>query len=120
MRGPNERDEDPEVRAERRERDRYAGREDTEYDPTRLFGAPVIVERWVCTDCSALVEMTREAIDLHAMFNRQLAARGERPLAKRIPCARCKARGEELERARRRPHEQRAIPLDNPNRRHHP
>lgn len=75
------------------------------------WSAPAIAERWPCSGCNALVEMTSEAIELHAMFNRQLERRGERPLAKRIPCATCKRADEELVRAQRRLHEQTEIPI---------
>lgn len=111
MRGPL--DQDPEVLAERRQRDRFAGRDDLAGGPTRPFASPV-VERWPCSgDCGAFVDITRDALEIHAMFNRQLARRGDRPLAKRIPCAACKARDEDLARAQRRPHEQQAMRLDN-------
>lgn len=73
------------------------------------WSPPAIVERWPCTGCNELVEVTQEAIDVFAQMNRQLARRGERPLVKRIPCAKCKARDEELAQAQRRPHEQRTI-----------
>jgi len=99
---------DPEVLADLRRR------EASERDPSRsrseaAWSPPAIVERWPCTGCNALVGMTRDAIELHAMFNRQLERRGERPLAKRIPCPDCKRRDEELVAAQRRPHEQREI-----------
>lgn len=73
------------------------------------WSPPAIVERWPCTGCNTLVEVTQEALDVFAQMNRQLARRGERPLAKRIPCASCRARDEELAQAQRRPHEQRTI-----------
>lgn len=70
------------------------------------WSPPVIVERWPCTGCNALVEMTSEALETHAQLSSQLERMGERPLARRIPCTSCKAREDELARARRRPHEQ--------------
>ncbi len=70
------------------------------------WSPPVIAERWPCSGCGALVDVTAEAIELHATFNRQLAKRGERPLAKRIPCGDCKRREDEERAARMRPHEQ--------------
>jgi hypothetical protein len=103
MRGPFERD-DPEVLAERRYRDRHAGREDLEGGPAMRVSPTV--ERWPCSSCNELVDMTREALDVHKSFNAVLERRGERPLPKRIPCAACKALDEERERERRRPHEQ--------------
>jgi hypothetical protein len=74
------------------------------------WSPPAIVERWPCTGCNTLVEVTQEAIDLHAMFNRQLARQGKQPLARRIPCAACKARDEELAQAQRRPMKQIEMP----------
>lgn len=76
-----------------------------------IWSPPAIVERWPCTGCNALVEMTADAIELHAKFSDRLVRRGERPLVKRIPCASCKAREDQDELARRRPHEQ--LALDN-------
>lgn len=75
------------------------------------WSPPAITERWPCTGCNELVNMTADAIELHAMFSRQLERRGDRPLAKRIPCADCKRREDESEAARRRPHEQAEIPI---------
>lgn len=100
-------DRDPEVLADLRARQASEG----DRSRTRPDGwvPPAIVERWPCTGCNALVDMPRGAIELHAMFNRQLARRGERPLPKRIPCPSCKARDEDLAHAQRRPHEQRTI-----------
>lgn len=114
---------DPEVIADLRRRDASdRDRSRSRNDPT-AWVAPAIVERWPCTGCSALVDMTRDAIELHAMFNRQLERRGERALAKRIPCPDCKRRDEELvkaqqesERARRRPQEQTELPVATPAR----
>lgn len=73
------------------------------------WSPPAIAERWPCTGCNALVELTADAIEMHAMFNRQLARRGERPLPKRIPCPDCKRRDDDLrvmEREARRPMKQ--------------
>ena len=82
------------------------------------WAPPRIVERWPCTGCNALVEMTAEALDVFEQMNRQLVRRGERPLSRRIPCSSCKAREVEQEQARRRPHEQRLLPgADNQTRR---
>jgi hypothetical protein len=75
---------------------------------------PVIVERWPCTSCNALVDMPLDAIEQHAAFNRLLAKRGDRPLAKRIPCGDCKRREDEERVAKLRPHEQ--LALDEPRR----
>lgn len=93
-------------------------REATERDMTRTrprpgaWTPPVIVEHWPCKGCSVLVGMTKDAIDLHAMFNRQLERRREPPLTKRALCPDCKRRDEELVAAQRRPHEQTEMPLN--------
>ncbi len=94
-------------------------REASERDTTRTrnteraFGEPTIVEHWPCGGCGAMVGMTRDAIDLHAIFNRELVKRREQPLSKRSQCTACKQRDEKLESARRQPHEQREMPLGN-------
>lgn len=76
------------------------------------WSPPVIVERWPCTGCNALVDMPRDAIEVHERFSRQLQRRGQPPLVRRIPCERCKRREEAQEQSR--PHEQRRIAgLDN-------
>lgn len=103
MRGPLE--HDPEVLAERRQRDRYAGRDDLAGGDPGPF-ADAVVERWPCSGCNALVDMTAFAIGLHARFSAMLVREGKPPLARRIPCAACKRADEELARAQRRPHEQ--------------
>lgn len=108
---------DPEVLADLRRRN------ESERDTTRtplLDPRDAHVERWPCRGCNTMVGVTAVEIALHAMFNRQLAARREAPLTKRALCPDCKRRDEELVAAQRRPHEQTEIPIDNPNRRRHP
>lgn len=107
-------------------------REASERDTTRSreaqpWGDDEVVEAWPCKGCSVMVAMTRGAIALHELFSRELAKRREAPLPRRAQCFACRAREEELVRmereakeAARRPHEQREMPLDNPNRRRHP
>lgn len=107
---------DPEVLADLQLRDaseRDRGR-------TRPLGwsPPVFVEHWPCKGCGALVGMTKESLDVHAMFNRQLASKRESPLPKRGCCDDCKTRDEDLARmqadaaaAARRPHEQKPLEL---------
>lgn len=101
---------DPEVLADLRRRS------ESERDTTRTrpgaWTPPVIVEHWPCKGCNAMVGMTRDALDLHAMFNRQLERRRESPLPRRALCPDCKRRDEELVAAQRRPHEQTEMPLN--------
>jgi hypothetical protein len=116
---------DPEVHADLRLRDSSEG--DRTRTRTVAYAPPVFVEHWPCKGCSVMVGITREVLDTHAMFNRQLVKRRESPLPKRAQCDDCKRRDEDMARmereakeAARRPHEQREMPLDNPNRRRHP
>lgn len=74
------------------------------------WSTPAIAERWPCTGCNALVEMTPEALDVWGQMNRQLAGRGQRPLPRRIPCASCKAKDDERGQAQRRPMKQTEMP----------
>lgn len=101
---------DPEVLADLR------AREASERDRTRTrpdgWVAPAIVEHWPCRGCGALVGMTRDAIDLHAVFNRELVRRREQPLTKRGLCPDCKRKDDELAAAQRRPHEQTEMQLN--------
>jgi hypothetical protein len=119
---------------------RYPGYGDANLDPEVLAdlrlrdssdAPPVFVEHWPCKGCGVMVGITREVLDTHAMFNRQLVKRRESPLPKRAQCDDCKRRDQDMARmereakeAARRPHEQREMPLgnplDNPNRRRHP
>ena len=78
------------------------------------WSPPVIAERWPCSNCGALVDITPEAIETHAKLSAELVRNGERPLAKRIPCSKCKALEHEARIAARQPHEQREMPLDGP------
>jgi hypothetical protein len=81
------------------------------------WSPPPIVDRWPCTGCNTLVDMTSEVIEMHAMFSRQLERSGGRPLAKRIPCPDCKRRDDELramEREAKRPMQQTELPGSNP------
>lgn len=87
-------DDDPEVIAEQRARDRYAGadRPEGETYAAATYRAPAIVEHWPCRRCGvAMVPVTQDAIDSLAMWNRQLATRGEAPIskAKVVFCASC-------------------------------
>ena len=80
---------DPEVIADLRRR----GDSELDSSRTRPFGwvRPVIVEEWPCAGCGVLVGMTRDAIDLHAMFNRLLVdERGDTPITRRAQCATCR------------------------------
>lgn len=99
---------DPEVLADLRRRN------ESERDTTRTrpgaWTRPAIVEHWPCKGCGVMVGMTRDAIELHAMFNRQLERRRESPLSERALCPDCKRRDEELVAAQRRPHEQTEMP----------
>lgn len=85
---------DPEVLADLR------AREASTRDPRRTrpdgWVPPAIVEHWPCRGCGVLVGMTREAIDLHAIFNRQLVKRGDQPLTRRGLCSDCKRKDDEL------------------------
>lgn len=107
---------DPEVLADLRKRD--ASERDRGRTRPLNWSPPVFVEHWPCKGCSAMVGMTRDALDIHTMFNRQLAARRDQPLPKRGLCDECKRRDEDLERmqaeakaAAARPHEQRPLEL---------
>ena len=81
---------DPEILADLRRRN------DSERDQSRTrplgWTAPAIVEHWPCASCNAMVGMTRDAIDLRAMYNRVLARRRDRPLEKRALCSSCTPR----------------------------
>lgn len=100
---------DPEILADLRRR------ADSERDTTRArpvgWTSPAIVEHWPCSGCAAMVGMTRDAIDLHAMFNAQLERRRDKPLPKRGQCEACKRAEEERLAAQRRPHEQTEMPV---------
>lgn len=78
-------DADPEVIAEQRARDRYAGadRPEGETYAAATYRAPAIVEHWPCRRCGvAMVGVTADAIERLDMFNRQLARQGEPPIPK--------------------------------------
>ena len=82
---------DPEVLAD------LSRRSDSERDQSRTrplgWTSPAIVEHWPCAGCGVMVGMTRDAIDLHAMFNRQLGRRRDQPLPKRSQCPDCRRAG---------------------------
>lgn len=114
---------DPEVLADIR------FREQSEHSTARVRpnAGDKAAEHWPCKGCGAIVAVSAFELAAHAVFNRKLAKSGERPLAKRSLCPKCKERDDELremereaEAAARRPHEQRALALDNPNPRKHP
>ena len=104
---------DPEVEADRRKRESAPPEvaiDDTAYSEPRLrrlealygWRPPEIIEHWPCRGCSTAVGMTAQAIDAAKIFNRTLAARGEKPLTKRelAVCDGCRANELEAERAR--------------------
>lgn len=101
---------DPEVLADLRRR-ADSERDRTRTRPTAFAPAP-IVEQWPCSGCAAMVGMTRDAIELHAMFNAQLERRRDKPLPKRGQCADCKRAEDERIAEQRRPHEQTEMQLN--------
>lgn len=104
------RDLDPEVLADQRKRNAVSDRDRDDATPAaRPFGSPEPVERWPCSGCGVMVDIPAAALQMHAICNRKLAARGDRTLEKRGQCEACKRREVELEQARRRPHEQREL-----------
>lgn len=73
------------------------------------------VEQWPCRRCGRMVGVTQEAVTALAIANAELVTRGDRPVAKQhvVWCSPgCKRKDDELEQARRRPHEQREIGFD--------
>lgn len=104
---------DPEVLADLREREASEGDRGRSRETALAFGDPTPVEHWPCRGCGVLVGIPQAALDAHAAMDRLARRRDGRPLAKTIPCDECKRKDDELEQARRRPHEQRKIPLGN-------
>lgn len=114
----------PEELADLRRRE-ASTRDDTRSREAQPWGDDEIAEAWPCKGCGVMVAMTKSAIALHDLFNRELMKRRESPLQRRGQCFACRDRQRDLERmearaAARRPHEQREMPIDNPNRRRHP
>jgi hypothetical protein len=98
MRGRFESD-DPEVAAERRERDRHAGRDDDGKAPRKPH-ADAVVEEWPCR-CGVLVGVTQYAIEIWEQCNGMLAKQRKPPLTRTMPCAACKRADDELQAAER-------------------
>lgn len=118
-----ERISDPEVlddlrRRNESERDTMRSRE-----ARNPFTAGPVAEHWPCRGgCSRMIGVDASDVENLAIANRKLVARRERPIGKHevMWCPDCKRADDETRAAQRRPHEQREMPLDNPNRRRHP
>lgn len=83
---------DPEVLADLRAREASEGDRDRSRETALAFGDPTPVEHWPCRGCPAMVGMTRDALELHDMFNRQLWRRRQPQLPKRGLCDACRKR----------------------------
>jgi hypothetical protein len=81
-----------------------------------------IVEHWPCRGgCGTLVGVTKVGIDEFDAMNRRLRSMRQEPMAKHkvMWCPACKRRDDELAQlqhdAKRRPHEQQAMPIGQPS-----
>lgn len=116
---------DPEVLADLRAREQSAG-DRTRHRKARNPWAPDVdppVEHWPCRGgCGRMIGVGQEAVTALAIMNARLVVERKEAIskAKVMWCPACKKRDDDLAALQRRPHEQREMPLDNPNRRRHP